>query len=179
VARYGDAIRVRVGAAPYPPSDSPSAAIGCDIGKIDDWPPGVSASLSLEDDIVVSGRHGRATVTIVNGSAERFRAELGEPEVGWVFEQGGTTPVGAFTGGIGGVGKTIDLAPGEQAGLDVVFGTASCDPSRGYALPPGTYEVRAVLPTASEESAGGEIVPGPVWLSDPVRLRIVAGESDG
>lgn len=173
--RYGDAVRLRVGTAPFPPSDSPTAAISCDIGEIEEWPPGVSASLAPDDDVVVSGEHGRGTVTIVNESAERFSEELGEPEIGWVFEQGGTTPVGAFTGAVGGEGRTADLAPGEQVSLSVVFGTASCDPSRGYALPPGTYDVRAIVPAEYEETTGGEMVPGPTWLSDPARLRIVEG----
>jgi hypothetical protein len=177
-ARYGDAVRLRVGTAPYPPSDSPTAAIACDIGEIDEWPRGVSASVDLEDDVIASGKHGRGTVTIINESDERFRAELGEPEIGWVFEQGGTTPLGAFTGAIGGVGKDVDLAPGEQASLKIVFGTASCDPSRGYALPPGTYDVRVVLPAgAYHETPEGELVPEVTWLSDPARLRIVGSDS--
>jgi hypothetical protein len=166
-ARYGAALRLQVARAPYPPSDSPTAGVPCDIGEIDAWPPGVSASLELEDDVVVSGAHGRGTVTIINESAERFRADLGEPEIGWIFEQGATTPVGVFTGAIAGEGRTANLAPGEQIALRMVFGTAACDPSQGYALPPGTYDVRSVV---SEETPGDE---GSTWLSDPARLRVV------
>jgi hypothetical protein len=176
-ARYGDALRLRVGTAPYPPSDSPTAALACDLGAIDEWPRGVSARLDLEDDLIASGKHGKGTVTIVNESDERFREELGQPEVGWVFEQGGTTPVGAFTGAIAGEGRSIDLAPGEQDSLTMVFGTAACDPSQGYALPPGIYEVRAELPAAYRETDESEMAPGPIRLSDPARLRIVG--SDG
>jgi hypothetical protein len=170
-ARYGDAVRLRVGGAPYPPSDSPTTSIACDIGAIDEWPQGVSASLDLEDDVIASGKHGRGTVTIINESDERFREELGEPEVGWVFEQGWNTPVGMFTGAIAGEGRNVDLAPGEQASLTMVFGTASCDPSQGYALPPGIYDVRAVLPAETAER------DRPTRLSEPARLRIVG--SDG
>jgi hypothetical protein len=177
-ARYGDAIRLRVGVAPYPPSDSPTTAAACDVGEISEWPSGVSASVDLVDDVIVSGHHTKGAVTIVNESTERFTADLGEPETGWVFEQGGATPVGAFTGAIGGWGRGVDLAPGEHAKLDMVVGTAACDPSRGYALPPGTYDVRVTLPVAYEETADGEMVPGPTWLSDPARLRIVES-SDG
>jgi len=177
-ARYGDAVRLRVGTAPYPPSDSPTVATACDIGEIAEWPPGVSASLELADDAIASGTNTGGTVTIVNESADRFTADLGEPEIGWVFEEGATTPVGAFTGGVAGWGRDVDLAPGEQATLDVLVGTASCDPSRGYGLPPGTYDVRATLSTAHEETAEGQIVPGPTWLSEPERLRIREG-SDG
>jgi hypothetical protein len=176
-ARYGDALRLRVGTAPYPPSDSPTAALACDLGAIDEWPRGVSARLDLEDDVIASGKHGKGTVTIVNESDERFREELGQPEVGWVFEQDGTTPVGAFTGAIAGEGRSIDLAPGEQDSLTMVFGTAACDPSQGSALPPGIYEVRAELPAAFRETDESEMVPGPIRLSDPARLRIVG--SDG
>jgi hypothetical protein len=173
--RYGDAVRLRVGIAPYPPSESPTAAAACDLGEIAEWPPGVSASVELADGVIASGLHTEGTVTIVNESAERFTAELGEPETGWVFEQGGTTPIGAFTGAVGGHGRRVDLAPGEHATLDMVVGTASCDPSRGYALAPGTYDVRVVLPAAYEETADGEMVPGPTWLSEPARLRVVDG----
>jgi hypothetical protein len=177
-ARYGDAVRLRVGTAPYPPSDSPTAAIACDIGEIDEWPQGVSATVDLEDDVIASGKHGSGTVTIINESDERFREDLGQPEIGWVFEQGGTTPVGAFTGAIGGEGRTIDLAPGEQDSLTMVFGTASCDPSQGYALPPGIYDVRVELPAGSyHETSEGELVPETTWLSDPARLRIVGSDS--
>jgi hypothetical protein len=66
-----------------------------------------------------------------------------------------------------------DLAPGEQISVNVVVGTASCDISRGYALPPGTYDVRAVFPATYEDT--GQIVPGPTWLSQPARLRVVEG----
>jgi hypothetical protein len=156
-----------------PPSDSPTAATACDIGEIAEWPPDVSASLELADDVIVSGKHGRGTVTIVNRSRERFTAELGEPEIGWVFEKGGTTPVGAFAGAIAGHGRTADLTTGERIALSVVVGTASCDPSHGYALPAGTYDVRAMV--TNEDTAEGAMVPGPVWLSQPARLRVVEG----
>jgi hypothetical protein len=136
---------------------------------------GVSASLDLADDVIASGRHGRATVTIVNESAKRFTAELGEPAIGWVFEQGGSTPVGAFAGGIAGWDRIVDLATGERITLRVVLGTASCDPSQGYALPAGTYDVRATLSVAYEDTAEGQIVPGPTRLSQPARLRVVEG----
>jgi hypothetical protein len=59
----------------------------------------------------------------------------------------------------------------------MVFGTAACDPSQGYALPPGIYEVRAELPAAYRETDESEMAPGPIRLSDPARLRIVG--SDG
>jgi hypothetical protein len=163
------------GGKPYPPSDSPTAAAACDIGEIAEWPPGVSASLELADDAIAVGKDGGGAVTIVNRSRKRFTAELGEPEIGWIFEKGGTTPVGGFTGAIAGHGRTANLAPGERITLSVVVGTASCDSSQGYALPAGTYEVRAMVTTAYEETAEGAMVPGPVWLSQPARLRVVEG----
>jgi hypothetical protein len=173
-ARYGDAVGLRVGTAPYPPPDPPTVATACDIGEIVEWPAGVAATLEVDDDVIASGKDTGGRATIVNDSAERFTADLGETEVGYVFEEGGTTPVGVYTRGMAGpVGVGADLAPGEQISVNVVVGTASCDISRGYALPPGTYDVRAVFPATYEDT--GQIVPGPTWLSQPARLRVVEG----
>jgi hypothetical protein len=157
-ARYGDAVGLRVGTAPYPPPDPPTVATACDIGEIVEWPAGVAATLEVDDDVIASGKDTGGRATIVNDSAERFTADLGETEVGYVFEvvfealgDGGSEPTGP---------RRV-LAPGQDTRVGVPVGTASCDPARGYALAPGDYDVRALLG-----------VPGPLYLSQPARLHV-------
>jgi hypothetical protein len=69
------------------------------------------------------------------------------------------------------IGFGATLARGESVTLDVVGGTASCDPSLGYALPPGSYEVRVrVQVQTTHDNAPTEVA---YMLSDPVPLTIV------
>jgi hypothetical protein len=63
------------------------------------------------------------------------------------------------------------LGPLESIDIDVLGGTASCDPALGYALRPGQYEVRAVIDAYTmHDNAPTDI--GYI-LSDPAPLTIV------
>jgi hypothetical protein len=80
-------------------------------------------------------------------------------------------PVGFFTGGMDDIGYGATIAPGESITLDVVGGTASCDPALGWALPPGSYEARVQVEVYTmHDNAPTEV--GYV-LSPPAPLSIV------
>jgi hypothetical protein len=82
-------------------------------------------------------------VTVTNTGGEVVSFESGSPLTALVYMPGTDEVVGIYTGGIAGVGIGAELGPGESIDVDVLGGTASCDPDLGYALPPGDYEVRA------------------------------------
>jgi hypothetical protein len=68
-----------------------------------------------------------------------------------------------------GVGVGSELGLGESVDIDVLGGTASCDPDLGYTLPLGRYQVR--VPVDQYEYPGGEFEPHAI-LSDRVSLTI-------
>jgi hypothetical protein len=94
-----------------------------------------------------------------------------DPVFGWVYDVGDrSTPRGhpgvvyetAGDGGSEPTGPRRALAPGQRTRVSVPVGTASCDPTQGYVLEPGDYDVRVQLGVRG----------GPVHLSQPARLRV-------
>jgi hypothetical protein len=142
-ARYGDLVTITVGALIYP--DRAAGGFGvCD----DLVPPPPTAPTSLVATLkpigspVPSGHDFETMVTVTNTGGEVVSFESGSPLTALVYMPGTDEVVGIYTGGIAGVGIGAELGPGESIDVDVLGGTASCDPDLGYALPPGDYEVR-------------------------------------
>lgn len=144
--RYGDLVDITVGALSYP-----------DRGRVGGLPCGLTlpspspdatdliATLELFDAEVAAGVDYRGVATITNGGESDVEFESGSPLIGFVFLPGGVDVVGVLTSNVAGVSVGTDLAPGESIDVEVIGGTASCDPDLGYALPPGNYEVRAAI----------------------------------
>jgi hypothetical protein len=101
------------------------------------------ATITVDPARVQSGLDFRGSVRVTNDGSKPFDFESGWPVSATVFRRGTDEVVGGYSGGIGGVGFGDVLQPGESVELDALGGTASCDPALGYALPPGTYDVRA------------------------------------
>jgi hypothetical protein len=168
--KYAYAVELLIGNMPYPPSKIPDD-FRCPSPRVQPWPAGVTASLELNDDTLPQGGTTNGVVTMHNASDKQFVLEVKGPVlVGWVYDVGEvSTPrghPGVFfqTVGDGGsepTGPRRVLAPGQDTTIGVPVGTASCDPTQGYALAPGDYDVRARVG-----------VPGRVYLSQPARLPV-------
>ncbi|MCI0582348.1 MAG: hypothetical protein L0227_05535 [Chloroflexi bacterium] len=146
VERYGDAVQVTVGMLSYPDRTRPDGLTTCvpTMGTFRQDTP-LRAGLVLKVGTVASGADFTATASVMNLGIADFDFQSGSPATALVYAAGGVDAIGAYTGGIGGVGLGKVLGPLESIDVDVVGGTASCDPALGYALPPGRYEVRAVI----------------------------------
>jgi len=146
VERYGDAVQVTVGMLSYPDRTRPDGLTTCSptMGTLRQDAP-LRAGLVLKSSTVASGGDFAATATVTNLGIADFDFQSGSPATALVYAAGGVDAIGGYTGGIAGVGLGKVLGPLESIDVDVVGGTASCDPALGYALPPGRYEVRAVI----------------------------------
>ena len=168
-ATYGDLVSIYVGFLPYP--DPASAGVDCSAilkDIVTDTPLRVSAR--LETARVVTGQDFRGTVTVTNTGADVVEFESGDPMTAVVYRRGSNQVVGAYEGGIGGVGAGGTLQPGGTLDIGVLGGTASCDPSIGYALPPGLYDVRVPVDQYARPEPEGVVIS--YLLSDRVPLEV-------
>ena len=168
-ATYGDLLTIYVGFLPYP--DPASAGVDCSAilkDIVTDTPLRVTAR--LETARVVTGQDFRGTVTVTNTGADVVEFESGDPMTAVVYRRGSNQVVGAYEGGISGVGAGGTLQPGGTLDIGVLGGTASCDPTLGYALPPGLYDVRVRVDQYAHPEATGVVIT--YLLSDPVPLEI-------
>jgi len=168
-AEYGELVEITVGMLPYPDrfgGDPVCELVGPIAGDSQ-----LVAVAELEVKSVRSGLDFRGTVTVRNTGADAFDFQSGPRHAAFVFKPGSASPSGFWTGGMDAVGFGKLLAPGESVDLELVGGTASCDPALGYALPPGQYEVRVpVVVQTSHDNAPTEIS---YILTEAVPLTIV------
>jgi len=166
--KYGDLVEISVGALPYP---DPGTGNNCTdlVPPPPSEPTSLAATLHPITDVVPVGHHFEAVVTVTNTGGDAITFESGSPLTALVYTQGTDEVVGIYTGGIAGVGVGAELGPGDSIDIDVIGGTASCDPALGYALPPGEYEVR--VPVEQYEYPGGGFELHAI-VSDAVTLTI-------
>lgn len=168
-AQYGPYVTIQVGFLPYP--DPGSAGTGCSAmfsDIITNTPLRVTAR--LDSARVATGADFHGMVTITNGGADVVAFESGDPMTAVVYRRGTDQVLGAYEGGIGGVGTGGSLEPGGTIDIGVLGGTASCDPSLGYAVPPGLYDVRVPVEQYAHPDPNGVVVT--YLLSDAVPLEI-------
>jgi hypothetical protein len=168
-ARYGDLVTIQVGLQAYPPGRAPAPDCAARSGPIVVGSP-FAATLRLETSSVRSGEDFKATALVTNRGASPVEFESGDPMTAFIYRRGTDEIVGAYDGGIGGVGLGATLAPGESIAVSVVGGTASCLADLGYALPPGEYDVRAAIDQYEHPPQGGVIVR--YLLSAPAPLTV-------
>ena len=168
-ARYGDLVTIQVGLQAYPPGRVPAPDCATRARPIV-ADPRFAATLRLASSSVRSGEDFKATASVTNRSAAAAEFESGDPMTAFIYRAGTDQIVGAYDGGIGGVGAGGTLAPGESIDIGVLGGTASCLAELGYALPPGEYDVRAAIDQYEHPPEGGVIVR--YLLSAPVRLTV-------
>jgi hypothetical protein len=143
-AEYGDLVKLTVGLQAYPPGRAPDPDCTSLPGPLAIGSP-FTATLKLLNPSVRSGEDFKGTATVTNKTDAPGEFESGEPVTAFVYRAGTDQVVGAYEGGIAGVGVGGTLGPGESIDVQVIGGTASCLPDLGYALPPGDYDVRAAI----------------------------------
>jgi hypothetical protein len=168
VRRFGDRIELKVGLFDYPLDPSETSLCPGPMTLFNSTP-GLSASLKLRTKTVRSGQDFDGTATITNTSEHTISFEGADPVVATILRHGSSEVVGIFDGEVAGIGMSAVLLPGQSQGLKLMGGTASCDPSIGFALPPGLYDV--VTQVLGPETSGPNAT---VRLSaGPIELRIV------
>ncbi len=171
VDRYGDIISVRVGNFAYPlsPDAQPvgGACIADPAGSTD--LNGLRATIQLDHATIGVVDQVTGTVTVTNAGDQPVSFDSGSPLVASIVMPGTTTVVAAYDGSITGVGDGATLQPGESHIIPLVAGTASCDPSLGFTLPPGQYEVLVPVVVAYPQQAGdatvNQLVASPASLT--------------
>jgi hypothetical protein len=137
---YGDLVEITVGMLPYPNRFAGPAGCGGEALAVSDAP--LELVVDLEADAIKPGADFHGTVEIANTGPAPFDFQSGPTQTAAVYLPGADSPVGFFTGGMDAIGYGATIEPGASITLDVIGGTASCDPGLGWALPPGAYEVR-------------------------------------
>jgi hypothetical protein len=168
-AKYGDLVTIQVGLQPYPRGSGPSADCGARLGPVVTETP-FTATLRLASSTVRSGEDFKATASVTNGGTSPVEFESGDPMTAFIYRAGTDEIVGTYDGGIDGVGLGGTLAPGESIDVGVLGGTASCLAELGYALPPGTYDVRAAIDQYEHPPDGDVIIS--YLLTAPVPLTV-------
>ncbi len=168
-AKYGDLVKIQIGLQPYPPGRAPAPDCTNLPGPFVIGSP-FAATLELENASVRSGEDFKATATVTNKTDAPAEFESGQPMTAYIYRAGTDQLVGAYDGGIDGVGAGGTLVPGATIDVEVVGGTASCLADLGYALPPGDYDVRAAIDQYERPAAGGVIVR--YLLSAPATLTV-------
>lgn len=169
-AEYGELVEITVGLLPYPDPFAGDPVCEPLVGPIVAESQLVAVAL-LDGPTVRSGLDFRGTVTVRNTGADAFDFQSGPTHAAVVFKPGSESPSGFWTGGMDAVGFGKRLAPGESVDLELVGGTASCDPALGYALPPGQYEVRVPVVVLTDQ--GNAPTKVEYILSEAVPLTIV------
>lgn len=168
--QYGDLVTITVGLLPYPDLLQPgTVSCAAMIPPPPSQPTPLMAEMLPIEAPVPSGADFEATVRVTNTGQETITFESGQPMIGFVYRPGEETPIAVYVGDVAGTGVGAELAPGDVIDIEVLGGTASCDPALGYRLPPGRYEVRT--PVDQYEYPGGEFEHHAI-LSSPTELVI-------
>jgi hypothetical protein len=146
-SRYGSAVELRVGYFDFPsrrPRRRRSSAGPAPVPEEQAFE-GLEMSVEVDQKVLRVGDRGHGQLVLRNSGPERIGPlDTGQPLVGSLLNAALET-VGGYSGAIAGVGRTIDLAPGESARLGVIFGTASTREDLGYVVPPGRYWLKVQM----------------------------------
>ena len=144
LARYGEAIELTVGALAYPIENAVSV---CAAVPDPNPLPGLEIELHDQPESVTADGHGRLdlAVTLTNVGDAPIRFGSGTA-TGTVLDLSGNPVSSSDSVAIADVGMPVDLAPGASTELPLAADTSSCDPSLGYAVPPGNYQIVIAIP---------------------------------
>ena len=126
-------------------------------------PPIISARLlaTADRDIWPSGAVITGVLNVTNIAAtDRLVFGTGSPAVGKLSTLDGTA-VGNDSRPHRGVGRRVDLAPGDTTTIRFVCSSSNIDPARGTTLPPGDYLLTVRL-LASTNHAEDQLAAPPV-----------------
>lgn len=162
---YGPAVHIQVGFLEFPSGKlmgQPCAPTWHIVARTD-----VRATLELASTRIVSGDWFRATVRLTTLAGRTIALDSGQPLIVYLFRPGSMTPVGSYEGAIAGTGLTTLVMPSQPASIAALGSTASCVEDLGYALPPGSYEARALVEDGTLENSS-------TFWSDPLAVEVVA-----
>ena len=169
-ARWGDALQITIINLPYVPDGCGPQPIqpACpDIVGSEPAVAGLALTVVADTGSLTAWQFGKAHLVVRNVGTTRFTIDSGIPIVGVLVTPGTNRVVGRNVGALAGTGGGVDLAPGEEGSIQVVFGAGRCDGQAGSALPPGTYGLRVAL-TAEGPSDEAR----PIYLSPETPISI-------
>lgn len=126
--------------------------------------PIISARLLATADRAVwpSGALITGVLDVTNAASDRLVFGTGSPAVGMLSTLDGTA-VGNNSRPHRGVGRRVDLAPGDTTTIRFVCFSSNVNPARGTTLPPGEYLLTVRL-HASRDRAEDELAAPPVAI---------------
>jgi hypothetical protein len=173
-ARYGDAIRIVVGATTWTPAGPAATDTICGSDPVGIAIPGLVATVELVETTVTAGADLAGDVVLRNDGAAPVRFDSGQPAVAVVLDPASGAVVARYTGAIAGTGIRVDLAP--RASMRIMFlgSTAACAGTT-YALAPGEYDVVVEVDAYPMPDADSAAVPeSGLVLAGPSPLTVVA-----
>lgn len=143
-ARFGDSVELTVGALPYPPgrpprwpriTEPPAELLNPQQATVElDGPAVVQSGHTLRHGLLLRNQSGVDLKIPTNG---HLTTAVVDPATGEV--------VGGFAGAQALPLITYRVAPGQTEQIPLLTGTASFTPRLGYAVPPGSWGIRATL----------------------------------
>jgi hypothetical protein len=142
--RFGDSVELTVGALPYPPGHPPR------------WPPITQppaellsphqATVELDGPAAVrSGHTLRHGLLLHNHSGDHVKIPTNGHLTTAVVDPATGEVVGGFAGAQALPLITYRVTPGQTERIPLLTGTASFTPRLGYAVPPGSWGIQAML----------------------------------
>jgi hypothetical protein len=159
VEHYGDRVSVSVGRFRYPDRSPARMQSPCPEPPAASDPP-LHAEAVVDAAPTAPGGWGSGVVHLRNDGADPVSFTSGTAT--GLLIAGGRT-LGVYEGALNASGITVDLSPGGETTVPFVFGSASCEPSAGYAVPAGAYDL--VIPVPGRPG----LVAGPVRVTIPAR----------
>ena len=150
--RFGDGVRLTVGALAYPDPAVSSLPPGRPVPEI-----ASDVTVALAEPLSVpSGHTARANFLVTNTGADDLVIHATGRLMGRVLDPKTRAVVGGYAGAMRLPLRIFQAAPGETVEVPLLVGTASFVPELGYAVPPGEWAVVADL-----DLVGGRTVRTP------------------
>ena len=144
---FGSLVELRVGFLAYPPN-------GVDLRlrtqrsaepTVEDGTGLLSVALDRPA-VIVSGHTVRQQLLVTNLGSTDIAAFTGPNLIAEIVDPSSGVVVGGYSGGQRSSGHFHTIPPGKTKPIPLLIGTASLVPDLGYALPPGEWSLRIVLP---------------------------------
>jgi hypothetical protein len=178
-SRYGSAVKLRVGFFSFPDRRHSRPRPPAGPAPEEQAFEGLEMSVEVDQEVLEAGDDGHGRLVLRNSSTERIGPlDCGQPLVGCLLDASHEA-VGGFSGAIAGTGRFIDLAPGQSASIQVIFGTASTREELGYALPPGRYWLKVQMLFRHGPGEPTRALTGPLTQITIVARARTSGASPG
>lgn len=139
--RYGGVLDITVGFKPYPPGSHRTRLPPAGLPTASLPVAGLRLEIRLGSDVVSAGEDVRGEVRFWNDGRAKLLVDTGSIVAGGIRRPGAGEMSGGSASNLIGTGLMFTLKPGACRGIDLVVGTASCEPNADYVPKPGRYEV--------------------------------------